>query len=172
MPYSHGGIARESLAPIVTSKTDANVSLAATGAGTWADVDSGGNASARPMDLVFPACSVGQWVTITPSAIVAFGATSGILFDAGVYVSGVLAHKISGGSAGVSAWTAVASVATTNIGPPRAYQIQAGDLENIVNGVGSLRVRLMYQKTSGTAGTITANGTGGQWVMEGRGPFA
>ena len=34
---------------------------------SWADADTGGSAAARPLDLVVPNVSAGQWVTLSTS---------------------------------------------------------------------------------------------------------
>lgn len=159
-----------SSAPIKTRKTDGNISLTATGAGVWADCDSGGSAASRPMDVVIPGCKIGDWVDIVPRANIAGGATNGLLLDVFTIVSGSPVNALSGGDA-LGAYFIQVS-ATTMIGARISYQVQSGDLENVANGVGSVRLRLRYSKTAGTGATLNASSAASNsWVMEGRGPF-
>jgi hypothetical protein len=156
--------------PIVVRKSDASLTLAATGAGVWADCDTTGSSASRSYDVVIPGCKAGDWVDIVPRATVAGGGTSAVLLDVFTIVSGSPVNAMSGGDA-LGAWIVLAS-ATTMIGARVSYQVQAGDLENVVGGVGSVRLRLRYSKASGTSGTLNAaSASSTSWVMEGRGPF-
>lgn len=157
------------LAPVKVRKADANISLPSTGGGNWTDCDTGGTAASRPMDVVIPGCKVGDWVEVAPRALIAAG-SAGLPLDVFTIVDGAAVNAISGGDA-LGAWFIAAS-ATTMIGSRASYQVQSGDLENVVGGVGSLRLRLKYVKSTGTAGTINATSASStSWTMEGRGPF-
>lgn len=161
-------VIRKSAAPVLVRKTDANVSLP-NNAGVFTDCDGGGSAASRPMDVVIPNCKVGDWVSIQPRALVAAG-SAGLILDAFTVVAGAAVHAVSGGGAfGLGGWFVGAGLTAPVIGVV-SYQVQTGDLENVANGIGSVRFRLKYVKGTGTAGTINASG-GWAWDMEGRGPF-
>lgn len=157
------------VAPVPVTKSDANVSLASTGTANWTDCDAGGSAASRPMDVVIPNCKIGATVSIQLAAFVSAG-SAGLPLDAWTIVSGSPVHAVSGGaSLGVPSWWVVAG-ASAAIGATWSYVVQSGDLENVTGGYGTVRLRLKYVKSTGTAGTINASSSL-PWRMEGRGPF-
>jgi hypothetical protein len=152
-------------APIVVTKGDGNFALSTT-VGSWVDIDAGGNASARPFDLVFPNVSAGQWITVEPFAWSA--STSGaVLLDAWTIVGGAAVNRFGSGDNGgvpVSPWALAANVAQAMSGS-KSYQVKVEDIEN-----GSVRVRLRSRHVSGAARSLL--GIFGYEVrLEGRGPF-
>lgn len=152
-------------------KNDASLALAATGAGTWVDADASGNASARNLDLVFPSVKAGDVIACGVKSEVTPGGTNGIFFDFCTVVAGVATNRFAGNAAsGQTDWTAITTLGISNIGPLAWYTVQAADLSNVVNGYGSVRCRLQYQKTAGTAGSMVG-GSGNKIEVVGLGPF-
>lgn len=155
-------------APITVSKEDGNVVVTGPGLGTWLDVDPDGSAASRPRDVVFPGCKAGDYIEVAPNFVVNPGAQP-TLFDIFTFVDGVAVHQFGAGAGGTDAWYKGASV-TTGVSGGVPYQVQTGDLENAVGGVGSVRTRLRFSRASGSSITITA-ASGYSWRMAGRGPF-
>lgn len=149
-------------APVVVSKTDAAIVLSTT-QNTWADIDAGGTAAARPLDLVIPGVAVGQWVSVNPVMHPTNAATS-VQFDIFTIVAGAPVHQFGGATTGVSAWLAQSSV-TEKLTAVRSYQLQAGDIEN-----GAVRLRMRSRNLTTTARSLNAS-AGFEFRLEGRGPF-
>lgn len=168
-PEGPEGPVAATAAPIMVRKTDANLGLPVTGALVYADIDTSGSPAARAMDLVIPGVRVGQWIRVTPRALITSG-SAGTIIDAFTIRDGVAQHQFGTPAFGMTPWFAQPGV-NTNIGPQASYLIQNNDLENLApNGVGTVRIRLRYYKASGTAGVLNAAG-GWLWDMEGLGPF-
>jgi hypothetical protein len=150
-------------APVIVSKTDAPLALGVV-ANTWTDVDPGGTAAARPLDVVIPGLKVGDWVTLAPVLHPTNAATS-VQFDAFTIVDGLPVHQFGAAVGGVSAWLAVSAV-TTTLTATRSYQIAEGDLD----AAGNVRLRLRSRNLSTTPRSLNAS-AGFEFRLEGRGPF-
>lgn len=156
-----------SLAPIVRVAS-AGPNWTLTGSNAWVDSDSTGNATARTYDLVIPNVSATKWVQVNLDAFCTSG-TPGFFLDAWSVVSAVPVRNLTGlTNAGPAGWL-LGSAATYALNTSIMFQIQTGDLENVVNGVGNLRVRLRHFGASGSRTLLSGSGF---WVrLEGRGPF-
>lgn len=155
--------AAASLAPVRVAKSDANLPVT-TVAGTWTDLDTGGTAAARPLDVVIPGVKVGQWVEVEPNATSA-AATTNVSLDICTIVAGVPVHHFGDPALiGVTAWFCP-SGALKHITGAVWYQVQADDIEN-----GSVRLRMRARNSSTTARAINATG-GNIFTLVGRGPF-
>lgn len=149
-------------APIVVTKSDANLALSQT-QNTWADVDPGGSAAARPLDLVIPGVKAGQWVEVEPNFY--SGSTSaGIYLDVFAIVGGVPVSQFGLANEGVSGWTLLISTARFITGS-RSKKLVSGDIEN-----DSVRLRLRSRNATTISRAIAAS-AGNSFVLEGRGPF-
>lgn len=153
---------RRALAPVVVSKTDANLALPVV-QGVWTDVDPLGTANARPLDVVIPNVEAGQWVSLTPT-IHPSNVAQSFQVDAWTIVAGAAVHQMGFGNSGVSAWLLPAS-SIVPITASRHYQLQPDDIEN-----GAVRLRLKARNTGTTARNIVAT-VGFEFRLEGRGPF-
>lgn len=154
---------RVGLAPVRVVKSDANLTLVAN-TQAWADVDTGGTAAARPLDVVISGVTAGQWVDLEVNAHLA-SAAAVCLLDVFTVVSGSPVNQFGSTEIGVSGWVVNASIGVDLVGR-MSYQLQAGDIEG-----GSVRLRLRYKNVHATVARVL-DGTGGnRIVLEGRGPF-
>lgn len=162
------GFAVAEQAPIKVRNTAQSFGSLVGAAPAWVDVDNTGSAASRTYDLVFPAVKAGQWIQVTPHMVVANG-TGGTAFDMWTIVAGSPVHQFGTGAGGVTSWF-VATTATEAIGGACSYQVQADDLSNVVNGVGSVRCRMRFGRVNTSSTGITV-GAGYYFGLEGRGPL-
>lgn len=153
---------RSGLAPITAEKTDADLPLVNT-SGTWTDLDPNGTASSRPLDVVIPNVTAGQWVRLEMLGL--YSNTAAIAkLDAATIVDGAAVNRISGDTTnGVLTWIGLGST-FSKIAGGISYQVQAGDLDD-----GAVRLRIQY--ISNGAKTIYAATAGYTLRIEGSGPF-
>jgi hypothetical protein len=156
--------ANEIPAPVRTVKSDANLVMAAN-TPNWTDLDPGGTAAARPLDVVIPDVEAGQWVEFTPSAYVATATGATSLLDVFTIVGGAPVHQFGSTEVGISAWFISAGV-PVNLGTRVSYQVQADDIED-----GSVRLRLRFKNLHASTTRNLGAGSGNRVVLEGRGPF-
>ncbi len=146
------------------TKSDAVINLSQT-LNTWVDIDAGGSAASRPLDIVIPFVQAGNWVEIRP-AIWSGAALAGIYVDAVTVVAGAKVNQFGSTTTGTTAWLLDSSATVpSRVQAVVSYQVQAGDIEN-----GSVRIRLQSYNTTTTARSFLA-GSGFVLVIEGRGPF-
>lgn len=154
------------LTPVRVTKTDADLTSTTTGA--WTDLDTGGSAAARPLDVVIPNVITGSWVSAKIDAFSAANA-QGFSLDVWNIVAGSPVRRWNGGLASnFSAWGWMVlgdADFGTAISAEHFYQLQADDIEN-----GSVRLRVRYFRGAGSARALSSS-SGGQFVFEGRGPF-
>lgn len=151
-------------APVTVQRTSGNLSLVGDQAGTWVDVDPGGDAEGRPLDLVIP-CAPGQTVEAyvrlySPSA------AGGFYMALTSIVSGSPVTVIDGtfGTQDLWLWNST----LTDVQAVVTYTATAADIED-----GHIRLRLQRKWTS-QAGTRTINASSASanpLRMVGRGPF-
>jgi hypothetical protein len=163
-PHGDAKIA-DSITPIQVIKSDGNLTLAAV-TGVWTDVDPGGSAAARPLDIVIPNVKAGQWVYVEMNALSGAAAT-GVPLDMFTVVGGVSINGFSGNDLGQVGWFLPNSTVGMSVTGGRSYQLLEEDIEN-----GSVRLRLRHRNLSGaTTRTISASAANGPFVLEGRGPL-
>lgn len=150
------------LAPVVVSKNDASLALP-TVQGVWTDLDPGGTAAARPLDVVIPNVAAGQWISLYASMHPSNVAQS-VQMDVFTVVAGSPVHQFGQSVGGTSTWLLPAST-TAAVSGTRSYQLQSDDIEN-----GSVRLRMRARNTGTTARNVLAV-SGFEFRMEGRGPF-
>ena len=151
------------LTPQFVAYTTGNIALATTGVLTWADVDPGGSASARPADIVLTGCTAGQWIEVGLQGSLA-AASAATQVTVATIVSGSPVNDVADGIAGIPGWGTQSSSAAT-IGGGFMYQLAEGDIVD-----GDVRLRVRYSIASG--GPRTLNGSSSiPWFFWGRGPF-
>lgn len=151
-----------SLRPVRVSKTDANLACGVV-ANTWHDLDPGGSASARPLDIVIPGVSAGDWVEVSANLYSPNAATA-VYLDIFTVVAGAVVNQFGSATTGIVGWLLPSGLAWQASNSGR-YQVQSGDIEG-----GSVRLRIRDRNTSTTARSIGASG-GIEFRMDGRGPF-
>lgn len=122
----------------ITATSTAAYALPTTGT-TWTDVDNGGSASARPLDIVIPSVEDGDDVEVGISAVSYSASLSGYVRVATI-VSGsvVTGHHAQG-------WTIPQSV-TAVLAGSIIVPVVTGDIEG-----GSVRLRVQFQRLNGSA---------------------
>lgn len=149
--------------PIVVSKADASPTI--LDSTSWKDVDTGGSAAARPLDLVVPDVKAGQWVTLTINGYSGSAASGGSV-DFVTVVSGAKVNHVGNATAGVTGWV-IDNNTIKHLNGSIDYQVQSADIEN-----GAVRFRLQTIRTLGSATTRALLATGGFALrMAARGPF-
>lgn len=149
-------------APVRVTKADANLACGVT-ANTWHSLDPGGSAAARPLDVVIPNVSAGQWVEVSVNLYSPNAATA-VYLDIFTVVAGSFVNQFGTDATGTVGWLIPASLAWQASNTAR-YQVQAGDIED-----GSVRLRIRDKNTTTTARSIGASG-GIVFEMAGTGPF-
>lgn len=136
-------------------------------AAVWTDLDPGGTAAARPLDVVLPGMAVGNGFEYRPIFAVA-SVTGGFLLNLVAIKNGTVARRMFPPGTldfGYIPWNAPSGQGKEiNAATPRLF-VQEGDLEDD----GSLRLRLQYQQATNPR-TINADVGWPMW-LEGRGPF-
>jgi len=147
--------------PVQASRVSGNIVLAVSA--IWADVDPGGTAAARPLDIVLPEMEVGDGFDFRPFFSVGASA-GGLLCNLAVIKDGDVERLCFDETYGLFPW-AVGGEASKdiNVRTPRLTVLE-GDLED-----GSLRLRLKYIQATATR-DVNAVSLIPFWV-EGRGPF-
>lgn len=151
--------------PVQVQRTSGAITASVTA--QWTDLDPGGTAAARPLDIVLPNMSEGDFFDFRPIFSIAT-ANGGWLLNLVVVVNGAVVRRCfppGGFDFGFIPWAAVANTAKDINMPTPRLSVQAGDLEN-----GSLRLRLQYTQGS-VSRTVQADTTSPLW-LEGRGPLA
>lgn len=150
---------------IPVSKADGDISLTVNNA--WHDVDAGGSASARPLDVVIPNVFAGQWVEFNLNCSLVTASSGLCYFDAVTIVAGAKVNHFSvggSGQVGPVGWQCIANAEHKLTGYINR-QLAAGDIEN-----GSVRIRLQCKTFTATS-TLRAQ-AGLPFQAWGRGPFA
>lgn len=150
-------------------KVISDTSLACgTAQSTWHDLDPSGSAAAKPLDLVVPNVTAGQWVCVTPNLASGGSSSAFVGLDIWTIVAGVPVHNFgptpAGVNGGVSGWKLNASVLSPITGAAW-YQVQQSDIEN-----GAVRLRLRDYNATTTARSLTA-GSGYRIELVATGPF-
>jgi hypothetical protein len=145
---------------IIVTKGDASISVVNTSA-AWVDSDPGGNAAARPLDLVVPNVRAGDWIEVEP-LLLADNTAGFVRLRFATIVAGALVNTVPSGEAPPGCWALLSSVYDKAVGA-LSYQLQAGDIEN-----GSVRLRLQHVSTN--TRTLFAS-TPYTLRLEARGPF-
>ena len=153
----------DALTPVQVRKSDVSLSLSTT-SGQWADVDPDGSAAARPLDLVFSDCEVGQWVRADINAAASTG-TSGVALDVWTVVGGVARNQFAASTVGLGAWF-MANGAAPLLTGGASRRLTADDIEPD----GTVRLRLR-SRNAGTSGRSILAASGSTFIFEGRGPF-
>lgn len=137
-------------APIVATKTDAALTIGHTGSGVWADTDTGGNAAARPLDLVVPGVRAGQRITLSILAHYTTGTNGGVMDFWSVVGGAPVSHIGQGAPNGP--WIFEGGKAGMVSGRA-TFTVQEADIEN-----GSVRLRLRHSlpTAGGTLHTLFA----------------
>lgn len=155
------------LAPIVVERTAGALSMGIV-ANTWHDLDTGGSAASRPLDVVIPGVRAGDWVGIDPDFSSNATAAAAYL-DIFTIVAGAPVHRFGGDRSpssvgGNGSWVAAAGTGL-NVAATIWYQLDATDIEN-----GAVRLRLRDCNVTTTARTVNAVAAV-PFRMAGRGPF-
>ena len=138
--------------------------ITAAVAAAWTDLDNGGTAASRPLDVVLPGMSVGDKFSFKPNVSVA-SASGGWLANVAVVVNGAVVRRLFDATFGHLPWSVSSAVAGYVIDQPPLQVVQTGDLES----GGQLRLRLQYIQATAAR---TVNATAGiPLTLEGRGPF-
>ena len=147
--------------PLQVLRTSGNITAGVAGA--WTDLDDGGTAAARPLDVVLPNMAIGDPFDYRPifSAATVTGAWLGTL---AVIVGGAVQRNIFDATFGFLPWSIPSAQGKDIIALTPRLTVVAGDLEN-----GSLRLRFRYIQAT-NARTINAV-AGIPLIMEGRGPL-
>lgn len=125
---------RSSMVPLVRTATEASFTINTT---TYADLQSAGTSTSRPMDIVVPRASAGDFVRFGASGCWLNEAVAGYLNIATIVGGSVVNHVYTTGSHGAEGWQAISGAYTPISGECRPYQIVSGDIED-----GSVRFRL------------------------------
>lgn len=129
------------------TKVDSNFGFKSNG--VWKDVDAGGTADARPLDLVIPAVA-GDIIYVEPNIVLGNQAVDAY-FDVATVVAGAVVNTFSGATAGgIGGWFAPTSIVygVTGAAP---YTVTAGDIED-----GAVRCRLRGKSGADVNRTIYA----------------
>lgn len=170
MKYGDGVTAWASLGTVPPSmvqtvKSDANIALASS-AFTWIDVDLGGNAAARPLDLVLPGVQAGQGVVAGVGLRCTAGSGSE-LFRFVTIVAGAVVNPFNVAAGLGTTGLQVPASTTTSVAGEQAYRLAAGDISG-----GAVRIRLQHLNF-GAASTITCDTVANGYTLDLRatGPF-
>lgn len=154
--------------PIVVTKTDGDVTC---NVASWTDAITAGTAAARPMDLIVPNVTAGQWIYIEPNYVVSSAGAAGLYSDIFTVVAGAVVNQLGTTQVGIYGWFANTSLWTQVTGGVW-YQVAAGDIESI-SGSPSVRFRLRLKATTTVTKTIFAGGVipGTKLILSALGPI-
>lgn len=153
--------------PIVVKKNAPSGVIALTQSTVWKDIDPDGTAAARPLDLVIPGVSPGDWVRVTPNFYYSILAgNNGAYVDIFTVVDGVAVNHPGDAEGGIAGWMIEGGLAGRVSGPV-SLQVTADDIEN-----DSVRLRLRYKLAAAATRGIWAGLYDVEFRLEGDGPFA
>lgn len=151
----------EAVNPVQVMRISGNFDVAVSAA--WADLDPGGTAAARPLDVVLPNMGVGDGWDFKPNLTLGT-ATGGFLMNLAIIKAGAVHRRLFSNAYGFFPWSAPSGQAKDLFSPIYRQNVQEGDLEN-----GALRLRLQYiQATNVRPVNATVDIP---LVLEGRGPL-
>lgn len=148
------------------SRTSGAMTLAV--AASWTDFDPTGNASARDLDVILTNMRVGDFFDFKPFLSMA-GAAGTFCGNVAVYNEGVVQRRFYSSSFGNQFWLGATTSGLNVTAVTERQTVLAGDLEDEVDGVGNLRLRFQYTKSSAT--NAIAGSADFPVTFEGRGPF-
>lgn len=151
--------------PLLQVKNDGSTFNITCTTGVWVDTDPLGTAASRPLDIVYTGVKAGQWVSLYHYAYFTSAAGALTLRFASI-VNGVAVNTPNI----IPSYGATANVVYISHGTSD-YQLQASDIVNPVNGVGSARFRVQHQGTTGVTRSIVSGLFGILYIVGGRGPF-
>lgn len=163
-----GPIASSLLAPVKVVASG-NLAVGTTGV-QWHDLDPAGSATARPLDVVIPGCSVGQWICIMPDFYTTEVSAAYVNMDMFTIVGGVPINQfgppIVAGSGGQSSWRLIQST-FSKAASAAWYQVKAGDIDE----TGAVRCRLRDYNFNSPTSRLIYGAPGFNLTLVGIGPF-
>lgn len=154
-------VSPQAVNPVQVSRTSANFNAAVSA--VWADLDPGGVAAARPLDIVLPGMAVGDGYDFKPNLTLG-SVTGGFLMNLAIIKAGAVHRRLFSASFGFFPWSVPTGQAKDVFAPIYRQVVEANDLEN-----DALRLRLQYIQAT-NARLVNAT-TDIPLVLEGRGPF-